>query len=381
MASRSLVDERLAPLNDSDWTTRVDGLRALGDLLETNEASAPQAERVAMALRSLASDSKWEVRRELALLLGRPVVDEALAGALLDSLREDHTRWVRETATRSTRARTAEVRARRKKELTPIPPEPHLKYTAERVAELGTRSLTPHVVYDLVAQGGEYFYRELAADTAHEVRTLLTPIVGYFEKMKRHLEASGAMDEKASTYARTISARLDQLRVLIDQITVYASQEQLAYERSDLGAIVRDAVQIARDKSASDATIVDQFPERLEAEVSASRLRQAIVNVVSNALEAMPRGGTLTIGGANGAQRVRLTFIDTGAGLTAEQLDSVFLRFRTTKRAQGGSGLGLPIAKRIVENEHGGSIEMTSTVGVGTKVEIVLPVVRAKTNE
>ena len=354
---------------------RVDALRALGASLNDNP-NLEERREIESLLPGMTRDSKWEVRRELALLLGRPSFDDVFATPLLERLEVDQTRWVRETAARARKQRSAQGRRSLSRELTPTPVEPHLAYTAERVAELGTRSLTPHVVFDLVAQGGEYFYRALAADTAHEVRTLLTPIVGYFEKLEHHLDDRGALDEKATTYTRTISKRLDQLRVLVDQITMYASQEHLEYRPCELGELVRDAVQVAREKRPSEVAIVYKLAARLSAEVNAHRLRQALVNVVSNALEAMGQTGTLTITGSNSAGVVRLAFSDTGPGLTTAQLQSVFLRFRTTKRAQGGTGLGLPIAKRIVQDEHGGRILMTSEVGKGTNVELTLPTER-----
>jgi signal transduction histidine kinase len=357
----------LSALESFDWTERVAALRALAAALE-KEPIEEDALRAALA--PLCTDPKWEVRRELALLLARPEVPLELADPLLSSLAADHTRWVRETAARSSKLRSAGRRAR---DLTPIPPEPHLTYVAERVAELGARSLEPHVVLDLVAQGGEYFYRALAAETAHEVRTLLTPIVGYFEKLVQHLESNGELDDKSSTYTRTISQRLDQLRALIDQITIYAGREEVELQASDLIPILEEALQIAREKCAAQVSIDRALPGSLVAEVSPSRLRQALVNLVTNALEAMQEGGTLGLRASIERGTARIRIADTGQGMTAAQIESAFLRFRTTKRARGGTGLGLPIAKRIIEDEHGGSLALTSSPGAGTTVELVIP--------
>ena len=351
-------------------------LRALATLVGEGELDEREKQELAAALQSLASDSKWEVRRELALLLAKPEIELGLAVSLLEGLKSDHTRWVRETAIRSLKQRSLEARRPRGARLTPIPPEPHLAYVAERVAELGSRSIKPHVVLELVARGGEYFYRALAAETAHEVRTLLTPIVGYFEKLVHHLESTGGLDDKSSTYSRTITQRLEQLQVLIDQITIYAGREQMEFLPSDLLEIVRDSVQIAVEKCASEVSVEYDVSEPITAEVNPSRLRQAVVNIATNALEAMQEGGTLTIAGGVTGGEARLTIADTGPGMTAEQVESAFLRFRTTKRARGGTGLGLPIAKRIIEDEHRGTLAMTSVVGAGTVVELSLPIAR-----
>ena len=140
-----------------------------------------------------------------------------------------------------------------------------------------------------------------------------------------------------------------------------------AYGASDLREVAKDAVQIAVEKSSSQAEIAYELADVLVAEINPARLRQALVNIATNALEAMPQGGTLTVAGSNGAGVVRLSIADTGPGMTAEQVESAFLRFRTTKKARGGTGLGLPIAKRIVEDEHRGTLVMTSIVGSGTE--------------
>jgi two-component system phosphate regulon sensor histidine kinase PhoR len=95
---------------------------------------------------------------------------------------------------------------------------------------------------------------------------------------------------------------------------------------------------------------------------------------VANAYQAMEAGGILTIRAlvVNG-DRVRLTIEDTGTGMTPEAVEHARLRFRSTRRAQGGTGLGLPIAVRIIANDHRGELEIDSTLGIGTKITIMLP--------
>jgi two-component system phosphate regulon sensor histidine kinase PhoR len=92
----------------------------------------------------------------------------------------------------------------------------------------------------------------------------------------------------------------------------------------------------------------------------------------------MEAGGTLTIHAIvmNG-DRVRLTIEDTGTGMTPEAVEHARLRFRSTRRAQGGTGLGLPIAVRIIADDHRGEMEIDSTPGIGTKITIMLPLRQA----
>src|SRR4029079_14619484 len=113
------------------------------------------------------------------------------------------------------------------------------------------------------------------------------------------------------------------------------------------------------------------------------KLRQVFLNLLTNASGAMPKAGTLTLRiaptklgdlkpGVDGRPAVLIDFADTGAGIPAEHLDRIMEPFFTTKEEGKGTGLGLPICRRVVE-EHGGRIELLSEVGRGTTVRLVLP--------
>src|SRR5207302_8115016 len=102
-------------------------------------------------------------------------------------------------------------------------------------------------------------------------------------------------------------------------------------------------------------------------------LRQALLNLMLNAVQAMPGGGELTFQATVENQYVALSLIDTGTGIAAELLPKIFKPFFSTKSKSGGSGLGLPTTKKIIE-AHGGAIEVQSEIGKGTKFTIRLPV-------
>ena len=104
--------------------------------------------------------------------------------------------------------------------------------------------------------------------------------------------------------------------------------------------------------------------------VHPSTLRRALLNLVQNALEAMPEGGTLTLRGAGAAPYVQLQLCDTGSGIPAEQLAQLFEPLQTTKPE--GIGLGLYIAREIVA-AHGGQITVESVIGQGTTFTLTLP--------
>ena len=108
------------------------------------------------------------------------------------------------------------------------------------------------------------------------------------------------------------------------------------------------------------------------------KLRQVFLNLLTNAGDAMPQGGTLTLRTApaaldNGKPAVQIEFVDTGVGIPAEHLERIMEPFFTTKEEGKGTGLGLAICRRVVQ-EHHGTIQIVSEVGKGTTVRMVLPV-------
>ena len=102
------------------------------------------------------------------------------------------------------------------------------------------------------------------------------------------------------------------------------------------------------------------------------QLSQVLINLIMNAIHAMPEGGNLRIGIASGGDRVKLTVADSGHGIPPDALKKVFEPFFTTKEFGKGTGLGLTVVKGILE-EHGGSIDVESEEGKGTTFTIVLP--------
>ena len=126
---------------------------------------------------------------------------------------------------------------------------------------------------------------------------------------------------------------------------------------------------------AKDGTeaVLDLAPTPMRVTADPAQLNQVLVNLVVNALHAMPGGGRLTVRTTGGEGRVSLVVEDTGTGMSEDVLDKVFVPFFTTKDVGDGTGLGLPVVHGIV-TAHGGSIEGESALGRGTRFEIVLPV-------
>src|SRR5262249_20694935 len=154
-------------------------------------------------------------------------------------------------------------------------------------------------------------------------------------------------------YLTAALARLHQIQAFTDDLRTYSSVAETGFVVVSIAEVVNDAVHISFDhrvdRSELPAIVREiEVSPGLAVEAMRERLTRAVANVVTNALQAMSAGGTLSVRARQVGLDVELTVADTGCGMTPEVLDQARLRFRTTRRDQGGTGLGLPIADRIV---------------------------------
>lgn len=365
-------------LKDASWTRRVEGLQTATARLASAELSQEDEASIVAGLCELAHDPKWEVRKAMAMALAEVRGPAPRAQLVLDELARDANRWVSQAAGRAVR-RLRERQGRGPSwTLAAGVQDPILEHIARRTHEIGLRSVTPALIYDLAMEISDRSYRELAADTAHEIRTLLTPFEGYLVGLRRHLAASGPLDDRTEHYLTAALARLHQMQAFTDDLRTYSSAAETGFVAVSVSDVVNDAVEISFDHLANCAGLGDivraiEVTPGLVVEAIRERLVRAVANVVTNALQAMPAGGTLSITARHVDPDVELTVADTGCGMSPEVLEQARLRFRTTRRDQGGTGLGLPISDRIVAGDHGGELIIDSAVGTGTTVTIRLP--------
>lgn len=373
----------LEGLQHPSWTRKADALRTATARLASGAFDREDEVRLGPPILQAAKDQKWEVRKAAALALAefRHLPSDA-AHQTLNELACDSNRWVSQAAARA--IHRVRSRSHRAKEwaLTEDTQDPTLQYIFTRIREIGLRSMTPAQIYDLAMEIAEQSYRESAADTAHEIRTLLTPLEGYMAELGRHLAACGAVDATAEHYLTTAFARLQQIQLLVENLQIYSSPANADFAPVDLASLVREAVAIGSEQVLQDAKppAVKQdidTPEGLIIDALRERLIRAITNLVANAYQAMSEGGTLTVRAKLvGTDFVELTVSDTGQGMSAEMIEQARERFRTTRRDEGGTGLGLPIAERIIEHDHRGEMSIDSAPGQGTRVIVTLPVRR-----
>jgi len=379
------IEEIFAELSDASWTRRVEGLHTVTARLPSGQLSQDHETRLIAILCELAHDPKWEVRKAVTMALAEYQGSEARVHTVLDELARDVNRWVSQAAGRALRRLRERTGRDTLWTLAGGVRDPILEHIAKRTREIGLRSLTPALIYDIAMEISERSYLELAADAAHEIRTLLTPFEGYLVGLRRHLAARGQADDRADRYLTAALARLHQIQAFTDDLRTYSSVAETGFVAVSVAEVLNDAVAISFDHMANRSELPDIVREievspGLVVEAMRERLTRAVVNVVTNALQAMPAGGRLSIAARQVGRDVELTVADTGCGMSPEVLEQARLRFRTTRRDQGGTGLGLPISDRIVVGDHGGELIIDSLVGKGTTVTIRLPV-RQRTSE
>jgi two-component system, OmpR family, sensor kinase len=218
--------------------------------------------------------------------------------------------------------------------------------------------------------------QRFVADASHELRAPLTAIQGNLELIRRHPEMPHADRDEALGEAEREALRLT--RLVADLLALARADAGVALQQRpvDLDAVALDAFRSARQLAQDQQLALDTL-EPVRVIGDADRLKQLLLIVLDNALKYTPSGGRVTMGLRQSVGGSEITVQDTGVGIAAEDLPRVFERFYRADPARsrdaGGTGLGLPIARWIVE-QHRGAIHIDSVPGQGTTVTVSLPI-------
>jgi two-component system NtrC family sensor kinase len=212
---------------------------------------------------------------------------------------------------------------------------------------------------------------QLSAGIAHELNESLAAILGFAELIKesQNLPTAAIRDiekiKNAALHAREV----------IRKIMIFTRQLPTRKELCDLNEIILEGLYFLESRCNKEGIVLIRRLENNLPRITAdpSQLHQVLVNLVVNAIQAMPKGGDLTISTHSGSGTVHLAVVDTGTGMCPEVKKQVFLPFFTTKDVGQGTGLGLAVVHGIV-TAHGGSIEVKSEVGKGSVFEVCLPI-------
>jgi signal transduction histidine kinase len=220
---------------------------------------------------------------------------------------------------------------------------------------------------------------ELSASVAHEINNPVTNILLRAQKLRR----DAAAGEKVHTVAGEIERETVRIGRIVSRILEFAhrDEEEEPPERQNLNDLLEDTLILTehhltkKQRIRVRKALASELPDTL---LRKGELEQVFTNLISNAAQAMPEGGDLTISTGvetdpQGATWIRVTLTDTGCGIPPENLERIFMPFFSTKKRGEGTGLGLPISRDLVQ-KNGGRIDVESVPGEGTSFHVVLPV-------
>jgi len=214
---------------------------------------------------------------------------------------------------------------------------------------------------------------ELSANIAHEIRNPLASLRGSIEMLRE-----GKIPEKHRDKLMGIAINeTERLNNIVTDFLTYSRPKPLDIQKVDLNALLSDTLELLKNTAQNMGNVIvrQECEGALLVSLDPLKIRQVFWNLGINALEAMEKGGELTVSTKETQDKVSVIFSDTGPGLSQDDLDKIFYPFHTTK--ERGTGLGLSIAYRIVE-EHQGTIIVQSNPGSGTTFEIILPRIYGK---
>jgi two-component system sensor histidine kinase PilS (NtrC family) len=209
----------------------------------------------------------------------------------------------------------------------------------------------------------------MAASIAHEIRNPLAAMRGSIQMLRAEMDSDSSQTELMEIILR----ESDRLNRIITDFLSYARPRSLTQARVDVGDLLHQTFALLRHSPeiGPNQTITEELPlEAVFAQADEGQLKQVFWNLARNALQAMPQGGTLRATlEKNSDNRLRIAFSDTGRGMSPDQVEHLFEPFSSTT---GGTGLGLSIVYQIIR-DHGGTINVRSREGQGTKITVELP--------
>ena len=310
-------------------------------------------------IASLIGHTKWEVRKACAEALCYGAAPLALSE--LERLAEDSMPYVQQAATKS-------IREARK-----VTTKVHEKHdpTAERLFRLIKR-INPRNVreaYAAALQVGQIFYRELAGITTHELKTSLNLVSMLADQIVENSQTGELVD--------LIENRVKLRQSVDDLLTIVSGLSDLSREpnKSEWFPLDPVIVQAVTEAQASyDDVEVFYYPPNRESKLMGDHtfLVVALRNLIINAMEASPPGKRVALTAKHRDGSIIITIYDQGMGMTDQQIVEAFKPFSSSKKAKGGTGMGIPIAQKIIHFDFGGELKYESEVGKGTKVIVEL---------
>ena len=209
----------------------------------------------------------------------------------------------------------------------------------------------------------------LTSGVAHEVKNPINAIVVHLEVLRQKMKE---IDPDTKRHVDVIGSEIQRLDRVVQTLVDFTRPVELRLSDMDLRKVVEDVVILASPAAERHSVIIEREPsqEPLPVRIDVDLVKQAILNIVLNGVQAMPEGGTLRIAGKREGDSGVIMVRDQGAGIPENIRDKIFNLYFTTK--SGGSGIGLAMAYRVVQLHHG-SVELTSIVEHGTTFYLRFP--------
>ncbi len=219
----------------------------------------------------------------------------------------------------------------------------------------------------------------LAASVAHEINNPLAGILNYVRLMNRIMSRGPESSEqriKFQQYLEIVEKETDRCSKIVSNLLTFSRKSPAAFDDVSIEALIRQSIALGRHRlELEDIQVTPRVQEGIPlVKGDANQLQQCMLNLIFNAMDAMPDGGSLEVSATYNPENnmVQIKVDDTGTGITKEDLDHIFEPFFTTKKEGYGVGLGLSTTYGIIENHHG-AITVESTVGKGSSFILHLP--------
>lgn len=210
---------------------------------------------------------------------------------------------------------------------------------------------------------------KMSATFAHEIRNPLSSIKMLLQLLKK--KANVGNDKQSEKYIESIIEEVDRVDMIVDGMMDFAQPAELNLKKCDINELIKSVLELMQGNLEHQKIELKKMLDLSLPGIKAdpNKLKQVFMNLVLNAIQAMPEGGMLTVSTHQTDSAIEIEFEDTGVGISDDNLKLIFEPFFTTKRS--GTGLGLANAKRIIE-QHNGEISIQSKIDTGTSVFIRL---------